>query len=80
MKGTGGRRYAPAWLPSCGQLRAFSLFFALQTQCSEAMHILERRLVARLLLPQCIIDFCFSALIPIEYSFCDFTLLCFKHE
>jgi hypothetical protein len=76
----GGRRYAPAGLHSCGQLRAFGFFIALETQGSELMHILDRRLVAILLLFQCIIDFNFPPFISVEYAFCDFALLCFKHE
>ena len=41
---------------------------------------MDRRLVACLLLAQCVIDFCFSPLIPIKCSFCDFALLCSKHK
>jgi hypothetical protein len=45
MKGTGGRRYAPAWLPSCRQLCVFGFFIALETQCTQAVHVLNCRLV-----------------------------------
>jgi hypothetical protein len=49
MKGSkdmSGTRYAPAWLPSCRQLRAFGFFIVFETQCSEAMHVLDRSGVA----------------------------------
>jgi hypothetical protein len=66
--------------PSCRQLRNVGFFTALETQCSEAMHILDRRLAARVLLLQGVIYFLFPPFIPVENSFCDFALLCFKHE
>jgi hypothetical protein len=37
---------APAWLSSCRQLRAFGFFIVLETQRSQAMHILDRSGVA----------------------------------
>ena len=57
-------------------MRLFGLCIPRQPQCPQALHVLNSSFATRLLLPQCIIDFCFSPLIPIEYSFCDFKLLC----
>jgi hypothetical protein len=55
MKGTGGRRYAPAGLPSCRQLRVFDYFIALAPQCSEAMHIFDGGFMASRFLLYCLV-------------------------
>jgi len=61
----------------------FAVFYfciSRQAQFPQPVHILDFSLVASLILFQCIIDFGFSPFIPVENSFCDFTLLCKKHK
>jgi hypothetical protein len=40
-----GQHYVPAWLRSCGYV-PLAFFIALETQCSEAMHIFDGGFVA----------------------------------
>jgi hypothetical protein len=47
----------------------------LQTQCPKAVHVLDDSRTASRLLFQCFVDFRFSPLIAVEYTFRNFSLL-----
>ena len=57
MKSTGGTPRPRGWALAASYVPL--AFFALETQCSEAMHIFDGGFVAILLLFKCIIDFSF---------------------